>query len=185
MKYEIGKELKKWDERVLFNVQFKANTKANLERLNEILRASLESFTVIGANSESLVYKIARYFISKNVRNGDITFIEGKVVESYIGDDSAQWKKKERVDDFFEIFGEEYKNKWVLIPYINFEINTGLAIYFISKFKKYGAIGLIMYAEGPSNLTEVLSLESNDPFFYEFPVKKYRKRKPNIEDDEW
>ena len=183
--YELNRELKKWDERVTFNVQFKPNTKANLDRLDTILFNSLEHFVTIAANSEALTYKIGRYFISKNIRNDEITFFEGKTIASYIGDESAEWKKKERLDVFFQIFGEQFNKKWVIIPYMSFEISIGLAIYFITQFNRYGATGLIMYAEGPSNIIETLCLESEDPYFYQFPKAQYKVRRREIQDDEY
>lgn len=182
---QIEKELEKWDNRVIFNMEFKKDTKAPLDKLENILFNSLEKFTIIAANSEALVYKIGRFFISKKVKNDEITFIDGKIIESYIGDESKDWKKKDRVDEFFTTFGEDCKGKWVIIPLMHFEISIGLAIYFISQFKKYSAIGVIFYAEGPNNLVEVLSLNTDDPNFYEFPKKEYRKVKRFIPDDEW
>ena len=140
---------------------------------------------MIGANSEALVYKIGRYFISKDVKNDEITFIDGRVIESYVGDSSAEWKKKDRIDEFFETFGEECKSKWVLIPLMHFEISIGNAIYLMSQFKRKGAVGVIFFAEGPNCLTEILSLNWDNPNFYEYPKKKYRKRKRLLPDDEW
>lgn len=184
--YDINRELKKWDDRVLFQGKFKPNTKANLDRLDTILFGALEHFSIIAANSEPLVYKIGRHFIEKNIKNDDMVFIEGKIVECYLNNEgSANWKKKDRVDDFFEIFGGNFRGKWILIPYMKFEIEIGLALYFISQFRKYSAIGLIFYSEGPSCLTEVLSLDSEDPYFFEYPNKCYRQRKRKIEDDEY
>lgn len=182
---QTAKELEKWDDRVIYNVKFKENTNAPLDKLDEILFNSMQKFTIIAANSEPLVYKIGRYFVSKKVKNDEITFIDGRIIESYIGDESKDWKKRDRVDEFFETFGESCKSKWVIIPFLSFEISIGLAIYFISQFKKYSAIGVIFYAEGPNNLVEVLSLNTDDPNFYEFPKKEYRKRKRILPDDEW
>lgn len=188
MKYEIQRELRKWEEKAIFNVAFKPNTKANLNRLREILHnISLEHFVTISANSEALVYKICRFFIEEGTKADDIALIQGKIIESYIADDSAEWAKRVRIDDFFQIFGETFRGKWVAIPIIKFDnpITVGLAIYFITQFRKYNVIGVIFYSEGNSNLAEVLSLESEDPYFFEFPRKRYLKRKRTIEDDEW
>lgn len=183
--FEIRKELEKWDNRVLYDAKFKEDTRAPLHVLDEILFKSLEKFSIIAANSEALVYKIGRYFISKDVRNDEITFIDGKIIESYIGDDSKDWKKKDRVDEFFETFGEDCKNKWVLIPLMHFEISISIALYFMTQFKKRSATGVIFFSEGPNNLTEILSLNSEDPNFYEFPKKKYRRKRRILPDDEW
>ena len=186
MTSEIKRELALWEDRVIYDVKFKKDTKANLSRLDEILLISMERFVTIAPNSEALVYKIARYFIETgNVKNVDITFLDGEIVKSYIGDDSPEWRKKERIDDFFQIFGGEYRNKWVLIPYMDFDISVGLAIYFISQFRKCGATGLIMYAEGPSNIVEVIARSVEDRYFFEFPKKRYKKRRKAFEDDEW
>lgn len=185
LNYEIKKELDKWDNRVIFDAKFKEDTKAPLNKLDDILFKSLEKFIIIAANSEALVYKIGRYFISKDVKNDEITFIDGRIIESYIGDGSVEWKKKDRVDEFFETFGEDCKGKWVLIPLMHFEVSIGLAIYFMSQFRKRGAVGVIFFAEGPNNLVEILSLNTDDPNFYEFPKKQYRRRKRILPEDEW
>jgi len=185
--YQIKKELQKWSERVLqFDVEFKPDTEANLTRLDEGFDASLEHFVIISANSEALVYKIAKYFISTGkIKNDSIVFIDGKIVESYIGDDSAAWRKKERADDFFEIFSGDIKGKWVLIPYMNFEIDAGLAIYFTTQFIKFGAFGLIFYSEGKGeHFAQVLSLsKDDDKYYFQFPKAKYRKQRRSLPDD--
>lgn len=183
--YEIKKELKKWNERVIFDVGFKENTKANLERLDTIMFNSLEHFVMIAANSEALVYKIGKYFIQKGVKNDNIEFLDGNVIKAYIDDNSYTYQKRERIDDFYKTFGINLKHKWVLIPYMCFEVDLGIAIYFISQLRKLGATGVIFYSEGPSNMTEVLSLDYDDLYFYEYPIKKYRKRKRVIVDDEY
>lgn len=186
MTREIQKELEKWSERVIYDVEFRKDTAANLKRLDDILFNSFEKFTAIAANSEALVYKIGKYFVSKSVKNSQITFIDGKIVECYIGDDSAEWKKKERVDEFFQIFGEECNGKWVIIPLMQFEVSVGLAIYFMSQFKKTGAIGVIFYAEGPNNLTETMIYNTDSQGFYQFPkANYYNKRKRVLPKDEW
>ena len=61
LNYEIKKELDKWDNRVIFDAKFKKDTKAPLDKLDDILFRSLEKFIIIAANSEALVYKIGRY----------------------------------------------------------------------------------------------------------------------------
>lgn len=187
MKNIKSKELSKWDNRVIYNVKFRKDTKAPLDRLDKIFEESYDKFVMIAANSEALVYKIARYFISTGkVKNDDITFIDGAIIQSYIGDDSAEWKKKERTDQFFEIFGEACKNKWVLIPLMQFEISVGLAIYFVSSLKKQGAIGAIFYAEGPNNMTEILTYNTEMQSFYQFPkADYYSRRKRTLPADEW
>lgn len=186
--YSTSKELSKWDERVIYNVKFNEDndqTKKILSRLDEILFKSLEKFTIIATNTEALTYKVGRYFISRSVKNEAITFIDGKIIESYIGDSSPEWKKKDRVDEFFEIFADSCKNKWVICPLMSFEITIGLAIYFITKLRKTGAIGFIFFAESPNNLAEILSLNTEDPNFYEFPKQRYKKRKRILPEDEW
>lgn len=181
-----AKECDKWCDRVIYDVSFKEDTKANLSRLDEIAMVAFGDFVTIAANSEPLVYKICRYYIeSGQLKNDDFALLDGAVLESYLGDDSAEWKKKERIDDFFQIFGEDYRNKWLVVPLCVFEISVGLAVYFMTQLKKMKVTGFIFYAEGPNNLTEIMSLNVEDAHFYEFPVKKYRKRKRQLVDDEW
>lgn len=183
--YKSQKELDKWDQRVIFDVRFKEDTKAPLELLDKIMDNSLKKFSIISATSEALVYKIGRYMVSKDVRNDEITFIDGKIIESYIGDESKEWKKKDRVDEFFNTFGDNCKDKWVIIPFMTFEISVGLAIYFMSKFRQKSAIGVIFYAEGANNLAEILSLNTEDTNLYEFPTKRYRRKNRILPDDEY
>lgn len=182
----IEKELSKWQERVFYDISFKENTEANLEKLRDILFKSFEKFTMIAANSEPLVYKIGRFFISEGTKNSDISFIDGKIIESYIGNHNLEWKKKDSMEEFFEIFGEDFKNKWVFIPLMQFEITPALAINFILRFKKTNAIGVVFYAEGPNNLTEVLVNNVSLSGFYQFPkADYYSKRKRKLPEDKW
>lgn len=184
--YEINKELAKWEDRVIYNVKFKEDTKANLKRLDTIFNNSLKNFTTIAANSEALVYKIGRYFISRGLKNDQVAFIDGQIVKSYVGDDSAEWKKKERIDVFSEIFIKPNKCKWIIIPNMSFPISVGLAVYFITKFKVYDIAGLIFYGEGPDNLIETLVCHTDIGNFYQFPKADYYARKKRIlPEDEW
>ena len=183
---QITKELNKWSERVIYDVEFKKNTKANLNRLSDIMFNAFDKFTIIAASTESVVYKIGKFFITKNIKNEQITFIDGKIIETYIADDSKEWKKKENVDSFFEIFGKDCENKWVMIPYMDFEITPGLAIYFITQFKKAGAIGVIFYSAGPNNLAESLITNTKMPGLYQFPAVRYHSRhRKQLKEDEW
>lgn len=183
--YEIRRELKNWDDNVLFDVKFKENTSANLQRLDEFIKISLEHYIIIAANSEPLVYKIGRYFIEQGIKYKDMYFLDGAIVKSYLGDDASEWRKKERCDEFFKMFGPEMRSKFVLIPYMDFSISVSLAIYFATNLKSYGALGFLFYAEGDDNLSEVLNLNYNDPYLFEFPKKLYRKRKRQLIDDEY
>jgi hypothetical protein len=187
MKFDTKKEILKWQDRAIFDVRFKKDTKANLSRLDEIMLISMEHFVTIAANSEPLCYKICRYLIeSGKVKNEEIEIIDGQVIASYIGDDSAEWKKKERIEDFFSIFAGEVRSKWVMIPILDFDISTGLAVFFMSQFKKSGAVGIIFYAEGPDNMVETLVKNVDDRYFYQFPNMRYKRaRSKKLQDDEW
>lgn len=184
-KNQIQKQLDIWDNRVFFNGAFKKNTKANLEFLDKIYNKSMTQFTIIAANSEACVYKIARYFISNhNVMNNSFTFIDGRIVESYIGDKTeAGWKRKDRINEFMNTFGEQFKNKWVIIPLMQFPIDIASAVYFTTSFKQYKALGLIFSSVGVDHLAETLCYGS-DMKIYEFPETKYRRTR-FITDDEW
>ena len=184
--YKIQKELNIWDNRVIYNVKFKENTKAPLNKLEEYYNKSIEKFVVLVANSEALVYKIGRFFVSKGLENRNITFIDGSILDTYIGDETVEWKKKDRVDDFFNIFKDDFKGKWVIIPLMRFQCNKGIGIYLISQFRKYGAIGLIFYSEGPDNIAETLITGTDMQYIYQFPkADYYSKRKRKLPDDEW
>jgi hypothetical protein len=186
MNFDVKKELKKWQERVIYDVRFKEGTEANLARLDEMFLISMEHFVTIAANSEPLVYKIGRYFIEKgDVENNDISLLDGQILESYMGDDSVEWRKKERIDDFFKIFGTDYRGKWVIIPLMEFDVSIGLAVYLMTQFKKCGATGLICYADGANNLIEVISKGVEDRYFFEFPEKRYKRRSKKLIDDKW
>lgn len=183
--YEVQKEVSKWSDRVVFDVAFKKDTQANLELLDEMLDDAMENFVIIAANTEACVYKIGRYMVESGILNKEITFIDGEILESYIGDDSPDWKKKERADQFFQIFGEQFKEKWVFIPYMKFPVSIGVAAYFTTTFKRCGALGCVIYSEGADNIVETLARNLKDSHFYEFPRYLYKKRKRRIENDEW
>ena len=182
-KYAIEKELNEWDNRVIYDMKFHKENAPYITYLNKLLEDSMGQFSIIAANTEALVYKIGRHFISQGIKNSQITFIDGKIVESYINEEEPEWKKKNRIDDFFEIFGEDCKNKWVIIPFIECEFSIGESFYFISQFRKYKASGIIFSADGENNLTENLSMNMTSNSFCEFPVKKYRRRVRRIKDD--
>lgn len=185
---EITRELAKWDDKVIFNVQFKPDTKAPLKRLNDFLYESLSHFVLISANTEALVYKIGRYFVENGVKNDEITFIDGEIVKSYVYDErSPEWKIKERIDDFISIFALDIKDKWVIIPYMNFSMSIGIAIYLQTQIRKMGARGLLYYSEGPDNFTECLMYNASYlEHFYQFPRADYIKpRRRKIVDDEY
>jgi len=189
---EIKRELKKWEERVIWDVQFKPNTTAKLTVLDQILNRALEHFVMISANSEALVYKIGRYFITDHdFKNEDIVFINDKVLKSYIGDTadhSADWKKKERLDNFFDTFGKSYTHKWVFLPYCDFPISVGLAYYFVAKLQQYGVYGFVFYGDEniQENISETLVLEYDDRSnFIQFPRAKYVAKKRQRVDDEY
>lgn len=181
----VENEIKKWEDKVLYDVKFKEDTGANLERLNIIRRESIEHFCIIAANSEALVYKIGRYFIENNILCEDMTVADGLIIESYIGGDTAEWKKRELIDDYMSMFAKDFNQKWVLIPHMEFEISVGLCIYFVNQFRKYNATGIIMYGQGPGNVVEVFAQNASDIHFYEFPKILYRAKKRVLPKDEY
>ena len=182
----INKELEKWDNKVLYNVRFKDDTKADLNKLNRILHGSLQHFTLIAANSEALVYKIGRYFVTEGVKFDNFNFIDGEIVKAYISSDGKDWSRKDRIDQFIEIFGSEFDKKWVMIPCMSFKIEVGLAIYFAMQIRKCHATGIIWYAVGPDNFTEVLVHQTELDNFYQFPDANFhKKRRKQLPEDEW
>lgn len=183
--FEISKELKKWEDRVFYNVAFKKDTNARLVNLEQAMNSSLEKFNIIAANSEALVYKIGRFFIEHGIKNNNITFIDGVILESYLGGETKEWKKKDYLDEFMEVFGENCKGKWVFVPKMSFQFSVSIAALLVSKLKRYGAVGFVFFSEGPNNLTEILSFNFRDPNFQEFPKELYRKRIPQLPEDEW
>jgi hypothetical protein len=185
MDFATKKELEQWDNRSIYNFQFKSDTKANLDRLNMILNKSMEEFTIIYANSEPLVYKIGRYFVEQGIKNKDIEFIQGDELQTYIGGEQLDWQRKKRVDQFFEIFGDRVRNKWVIIPLMEFPVETDLAIYFSTQMASHGAIGMIFHATGDANLAYVLSLVYHNGYYYQFPKVEYKPRRAKLQDDEW
>lgn len=175
---QINQELAKWDNAVFYNVKFKENTTAPLNKLKDILKQSLSYFTIIAANSEALVYKIGRFFITQEIKFDDFNFKDGRVVKAFIGDESALWAKKQNVDKFFETFSGEFSGKWVVIPCMDFSIDESTSIYFINGFRRAGAIGVIFYSEGPDNIAENLVANSqNLSHFYQFPKADYYRPK--------
>lgn len=186
MKIDVQRELKKWTDKALYDVAFRKDTKANLKRLDEIIKISLSHFVIIATNSEALVYKIGRYYIEQGVlKADDIAFLNANVLETCIADDSAEWKQKDRLDELFNILGKEYAGKWVLIPFMEFEISVAMSIYLTYQFKRVGAIGLILYAQGENLFTQIMVQQVQEEFLFQFPLNKYNQIRRKLAADEW
>lgn len=180
------KELKKWTDKAIYDVAFRKDTKANLSRLDDIMKISLEHFVTIAANSEPLVYKIGRYYIEKGfLKCDDITFLSGDVLAAYIADESAEWKQKDRLDELFQTMSADFKGHWIFIPLMEFEISISMCIYLMSQFKKVGANGLIVCADGENFFTQVMVQQVHDKNLYQFPLVKYNERRKKLVSDEW
>ena len=182
----IEKELNKWDKRVYYDFKFKEDTTAAMDRLYTIVNDySIEKFVCISASSESLVYKIGRYLIQSGKKNSSISFIDGRILETYMCSDSIGYKKRELIDAFFSLNSDSIKNKWVFIPYLDFPVDINSAIYFINKVKLNKALGMVIFGEGPKNLAEILCRDTNFPFVYQFSKNLYTKSHKQIVDDEY
>lgn len=187
---EIKRELEIWENRdqMIYDVRFKKDTQADLDKLKYLIfKKSLINFVLISANSEALVYKIGRFMVENGLKNEFISFSDGRILASYIGKDSADWKKREKIDEFFQLMGEEnFRGKWILMPNIALEFSPAIAIYLVMQFRKSGAAGLVYFAEGKGNLTEILCDTGGFEFFYQYPkADYYKRRKKVLKDDEW
>lgn len=184
---EIAEAVRKWQERVVYDVAFKNPDAPYIEKLTTILRQSMSRFTLIAANSEALVYKIGRFFIENGISNENVSIIDGKIVESYLKEGPPEWKLKDRVDDLVSIFKSDLTNKWLFVPCLEFKISIGVALYFITKVKQCGCIGIVWYASGPDNMTEILVHGMTSlPDFYQFPKPTfYSARRKQLPEDEW
>lgn len=182
----IEKELNKWDKRVYYDFKFKEDTTAAMDRLYTIVNDySIEKFVCISASSESLVYKIGRYLIQSGKKNSSISFIDGRILETYMCSDSIGYKKRELIDALFSLNSDSIKNKWVFIPYLDFPVDINSAIYFINKVKLNKALGMVIFGEGPKNLAEILCRDTNFPFVYQFSKNLYTKSHKQIVNDEY
>lgn len=180
------KELKKWEDKVIYDVRFKCDTVANLEKLDEYLSHSLSRFVTILTNTEALVYKIGRWMIAnQNVKSDDLVLLHGSVIESYVGGDGLEWRKLDRMKDFFDSFGQDYRGRWVLVPEVTVDFSVGLAVYFMTQLRKSGAVGLIFSSYGKNNLGEVLVREVEDRSVYQWPVVRYKRTRDTLPEDEY
>lgn len=186
MKPTCSLELKKWVDRVIYQVQFKCDTVANLEKLDEYLSQSLSKFVTLLVTSEPLVYKVGRWMIAnQNVKNDDLVILHGNVIASYVGGDSPEWKKLDRMKDFFDSFGQDYRGRWVLVPEVSVDFTIGLAVYFMTQLRKTGALGLIFSSYGKNNLGEVLVREVEDRGVYQWPYVQYRRTRETLPEDKY
>ena len=186
MSSDAKRELEKWVDSVIYDVKFRPDTPANLKRLKEIVDDSMFHFVTIAANSEALVYKIGRWMVvNAGVKSDDLIVLHGNILESYISGDSAEWKKLDRLDEFFSFFGEQYRGRWIIIPETTVDMSVGMSVYLMSQFRKFGAVGLIVYAYGGDNLVENLIRNVEDRYCYEFPKSTYRRSRRKLPEDEY
>lgn len=184
---DTQREVTKWVDRVAYDVRFRDDTKANLSILDRAFMASLSSFVYISAERESLVYKICRYFIEKDkAKAADFEILDGDILEAYMADSREEdWKKKNRLDEMFGILGNQYRNKWIVIPLMQFDMNVAMAIYLTHKLRSTGACGVVFCAQGENMLAQILVQSIKDNHVFQFPKAVYRMNRRKIADDEY
>jgi hypothetical protein len=189
---KLQKELDKWDERVFYgNLKFNKDnppTVRALPKLEAIHREGMEHFVFISANTEQVVYKIGRYFIELGETNENITFIDGRIIKSFIDPKDVNWRTKANINDMFSMLGDSLRSKWVFIPLLEQGFTLEIATYFMFKFKSTDAMGVVFYS--PNNHNDDLAttlIESNLTKVHQFPKIEHRAshNKLNPEDDEW
>ena len=179
---EVKKELEKWDERVWYDFRFKDDDGSHIDKLVKIFDNSYQNIQIIRALNEPMCYKIGRKFVEWGVPNSAISFIDGKALKSYIGGDGPEWKKKEYIDQFFD--RECYKDKWIIMPYIEVAMTEVTAIYMLSKLKGLKPRGIIFFSEGVDNFGDILWYNTEDKNLVEYPIAKHRRIRRKVIDTE-
>lgn len=189
MEINENTEIRKWEERAFYpNLRFKEKTKADLKKLDEMIKKSNDSFVVIGSSSESSVYKICRYMIEKGfLKNKDLTFEEGRIFEAYIDITSRfDYKIRELIDDLCISLKNKVNKKWLVIPYIETEWTPKSAMYFITQIERMNCYGIIFYSptQLSGNLMQTLFEGSSSRNMLQFPEEVYKRDlKEDLEDD--
>lgn len=182
-------ELEKWDNRIFYSNKIAFREDGDFEVLSQTYRKSLEKFCIISVGKEITVYKTMRYFIDKHgLTNSLITFLDGRQLESFMDEGVEGWRLKRSIDEFIDLFGEQFSHKWIVIPNLSeakFDVN--IAIYFINKLKSTRAIGIVFHSEEDTSNRDLGStIATNQIFkdeFLEFPKKNRRIRIKSLEDD--
>lgn len=188
-KSAIKQQLNDWDNRIIYKnvLAFKEN--GELAPLDKIYSRSNESFVIISLGREITVYKTIRYFIQNHsLLNNNIAFLDGRQISAFLDEGSEHWRLKQGINEFIDLFGHQFYNKWIVIPNMNrIKFDLNLAIYFINKLKTTEAIGLVFFDEEDGAKRDLGSvIATNQMFqkdFLEFPAKNRRIRVAQLEDD--
>ena len=185
----IKQQLKDWDNRIIYKNILAFKEDGELTPLDRIYSRSKESFVIISLGREITVYKTMRYFIQNHsLLNSSIAFLDGRQISAFLDEGAEHWRMKQGINEFIDLFGHQFDNKWIVIPNLNrikFDIN--LAIYFINKLKTTNAIGVVFFDEEDSAKRDLGTvIATNQIFqkdFLEFPAKNRRIRLTQLEDD--
>lgn len=184
----IETEIKNWESRIFFpNEKFRKDTSADLKKLYNKILDSKNSFVTISSETEASVYKIGRFLVESGIKNRDITFFEGDMLDAYINPHEDEfWKARVMLDKLLDLIRGKVYKKWIIIPQFNSQWDKKLALYFISEIQKLGAYGILFYSseQVPDNLAQVLCEESYMDVL-EFPRSRYGNKRATyeLEDD--
>lgn len=189
-KHAIKKELDNWDNRIIYNNLIKFKSEGDFTPLDQIYRKSMDKFVIISLGKEITVYKTMRYFIENySLKNSNIAFLDGRQLSSFLDEGSEHWRLKQGINEFIELFGHQFENKWIVVPNMartKFDLN--LAMYFINQLKRTRAIGLVFFDEEDSAKRDLGNvIATNQVFqdeFLEFPKRNRRIRVKTLEDDD-
>lgn len=152
----VSNEIKEWEERVYYGeLKFKEEntneTSPFYQSIDKIATDILDdSFRVIACQYEVQAYKIPRLMIEHmGFMNEDFTFDTGINLYSFIGEWGGKiWTLQDRVNEYIQKNKYAFKNRIVIIPLIEFDIEIPIALYFINQLEACGAKGLIFSYEG-------------------------------------
>lgn len=186
----IKKEIEIWEKRVFYpDEKFKENTKADLNLLISRLKKSREFFTIISSETEACIYKIGRFMVESGFKNEFITFLDGDELENYIDVNTKyDYQAKQLIDDFFTNYGNTFKNKWLIIPYLSSSWNKKLVYYFIDKLKQNYCYGILFYSNKnkPDGLAQIMCEETYiDVFQFPQSIYKHKKEIHELEKDDY
>ena len=182
---KIKENVQKWIDLTCYDVRFKQEGAPYMELLHNIIQKINEDFQMIACKTPVLVYKIGRHLLEKGVPFDRLFFINGKILESFLGDKMPGWKFKEEVDNFMEIYGSDLLGKIVFIDIVGFPITPVQALYFISKIRR-SANAMVWFAPEAiaDNLTASLAVGVDHlPGFNQFPEIIYNRKKKILDDE--
>lgn len=170
--------------------EFKSET--DCSKLDEIIFESCKRQIVICATTPIGLYKIKNR-IKKVCGFSEETFImiDGEEMEMNlqttrpIGEDMTNritLDIRRYIDNMIEIYGD-VSNRWIVMDGMTRRWGSKIALHFITKLQKLGAIGILFYSNEKTaeNFSQV-NIEMNNLDAFQFPIEKYSYKHMRMDD---